>query len=71
MSDIEDFELIQVYANGKITLPKHIRDKLGIKNGYYLAVYEQNGTIVCEPISPEKIAKIVKEYRLKEKPSSE
>ncbi|XKT74481.1 MAG: AbrB/MazE/SpoVT family DNA-binding domain-containing protein [Patescibacteria group bacterium UBA2163] len=40
---------VKVGQRGVITLPKKIREALGVGEGGILAVREQNGTLVLEP----------------------
>jgi AbrB family looped-hinge helix DNA binding protein len=41
-------ERVKVIDNGRITIPKAIRDKLGIKDGAILEVYSFKNKVVLE-----------------------
>lgn len=45
---------IKSFSKGQITIPKELRDALGIMNEFWLKVYIQNGKIIAEPVEKEK-----------------
>lgn len=48
-----------VGERGQITIPKAIRDRLGLAAGMVLEVREEHGVIVAEKVSPEDpVAKV-------------
>ena len=42
-------DTVKVGQRGVVTLPKHMRDALGIVEGGVLGVHEKNGTLVLAP----------------------
>lgn len=48
MSD-KKIHYIKSFSKGQITLPKVIRDSLGLGNDFWLKIYEEKGKIVAEP----------------------
>ena len=58
-SDVEVFKA-KVSVRGQISIPKEIRDKLGLKEGNYVTFREENGRIIIgkgEFVITEKIEK--------------
>ncbi len=45
---------IKSFSKGQITIPKDIRDTLGIVNEFWLKLYVQDGKIIAEPIEQKK-----------------
>lgn len=53
---------IKSFSKGQITIPKDIRDTLGMLNEFWLKLYVQDGKIIAEPIEqkPDKSAYVQK-----------
>ncbi len=47
-------EIVKVTRRYQVTLPKNIREELGIQIGDFLRVKVENGRIVLEPLIPRK-----------------
>lgn len=45
---------IKSFNKGQVTIPKEIRDSLGILNEFWLKVYVDGGRIIAEPVEQEK-----------------
>lgn len=45
---------IKSFNKGQFTLPKQIRDSLGIGEDFWLKLYVDNGKIIAEPVQKEK-----------------
>lgn len=45
---------VKSFSKGQITIPKDLRDALGIVNEFWLKLYIQNGKIIAEPVEQEK-----------------
>jgi len=41
---------VKSFSKGQITIPKELRDALGIMNEFWLRLYIQDGKIIAEPI---------------------
>lgn len=41
---------VKSFSKGQITIPKEIRDTLGIVNEFWLKLQVQNGKIIAEPV---------------------
>lgn len=41
---------IKSFSKGQITIPKELREALGITSEFWLKIYIQNGKIIAEPI---------------------
>lgn len=54
---------VKSFSKGQITIPKEVREALGIVDEFWLKLYIQNGRIIAEPIEDE--AKVNKEEYLK------
>lgn len=50
MSSTTDPEIIRVSPKGQATIPKSLREKLGIEAPGEVFVYEEDGRIVVEPV---------------------
>ncbi|MCH6545102.1 MAG: AbrB/MazE/SpoVT family DNA-binding domain-containing protein [Deltaproteobacteria bacterium] len=44
-----------VTTKGQLTIPSRLRDRLGIKRGTQVCLYERDGEIVIRPITDEYI----------------
>lgn len=47
-------KFVKSFSKGQITIPKELRDALGIMNEFWLKLYIQNGKIIAEPIQENK-----------------
>lgn len=45
---------VKSFSKGQITIPKDLRDALGIVNEFWLKLSIQNGKIIAEPVEKEK-----------------
>lgn len=45
---------VKSFSKGQITIPKELRNALGIVNEFWLKLYIQNGRIIAEPVEKEK-----------------
>ena len=45
---------VKSFSKGQITIPKEVRDELGIINEFWLKLYIQNGRIIAEPIEKDR-----------------
>lgn len=52
MSSTTDPEIVRVSQKGQATIPKPLREKLGIETPGEVFVYEDEGRIVVEPVPP-------------------
>ncbi len=50
-------------SNGRITIPRAVGQKLGIKQGTRIQVFEENGKIVLQPITREYIHRLRGKYK--------
>lgn len=41
---------VKSFSKGQITLPKVLRDSLGLGNDFWVKMYEEKGKIIAEPI---------------------
>ena len=48
---------IKSFSKGQITIPKIVRETLGIGDDFWLKLYVENGKIVAEPINESKSSK--------------
>lgn len=48
---------IKSFSKGQITIPKKIRDSIGLSNDFWLKVSIDKGNIIAEPIKEEQIDK--------------
>lgn len=44
---------VKSFSKGQITIPKELRDVLGIMGEFWLKLYIQNGKIIAEPVEKE------------------
>lgn len=44
---------IKSFSHGHITIPKEVRDQMGIGEDFWLKIYTDSGKIIAEPIEPE------------------
>jgi len=52
---------------GRIVVPKHLREKIGLKKGGYVKIWVKNNTIIIEPL--ESIAdKYLGKFKIKNWP---
>ena len=42
---------VKSFSKGQITIPKELRDILGITYDFWLKLYVQNGKIIAEPVA--------------------
>lgn len=54
---------VKSFSQGQITIPKSIRDEMGIGKDFWLKVYIDDEKIVAEPVSKSKMGR--DEYLLK------
>lgn len=45
---------IKSFSKGQITIPKVVRETLGIGDDFWLKLYISNGKIIAEPVEKEK-----------------
>lgn len=45
---------VKSFSKGQITIPKEMRDALGIVHEFWLKLSVQNGKIIAEPVEKEK-----------------
>ena len=45
---------IKSFSKGQITIPKVVREALGIGDDFWLKLYVDNGKIVAEPVEKDK-----------------
>jgi len=50
MSGLSKEEIVKVTIGNRITLPKWVMNKLGLKVGDWLAIFEENGKVVAIPV---------------------
>ncbi len=48
------YTVVKVTRKYQITLPKEVREKLGIRIGDFLKVRVENGKVVLEPVVPRR-----------------
>ncbi|MBI2326920.1 AbrB/MazE/SpoVT family DNA-binding domain-containing protein [Candidatus Curtissbacteria bacterium] len=46
---------VKSFSKGQITIPKKIRESIGLSSDFWLKVSTDNGKIIAEPIEEEKI----------------
>ncbi|KKQ73750.1 MAG: hypothetical protein US96_C0054G0012 [Candidatus Woesebacteria bacterium GW2011_GWB1_38_5b] len=57
---------IKSFSKGQITIPKEIRDELGLGDSFWLKIFPKNGKIIAKPINKSNKKKIsVDEWREK------
>ena len=44
---------VKSFSKGQITVPKEIRDAIGVKYDFWLKLYIESGKIIAEPIEKE------------------
>jgi len=44
-------------TNGRFTIPKNIRQKLGLRNGGKANVYLKNGNVIVKPVRQSRLDK--------------
>jgi AbrB family looped-hinge helix DNA binding protein len=47
-----------VTTNGRFVIPSKLRRKYGIRKGTRVAMFEENGRIVLQPLTPEFIRRL-------------
>jgi len=47
-----EMKVVKVDSKGRITIPREIREKVGLKKGDYARIRVDNGNIVVEPYKP-------------------
>lgn len=50
------FRFVKSFSKGQITIPKEIREALGIVNEFWLKLSLENGKIIAEPVEQERNA---------------
>lgn len=45
--------LVRPTSKGQVTIPKSIRDQLGVKPSAYLSVHLENGKVIFQPVEIE------------------
>lgn len=45
---------IKSFSKGQITIPKVIRDELGVENDFWLKIYTEEDKIIAEPVERQK-----------------
>ena len=56
---------VRVKRKGQVTIPSELRSRLGIKEGAFLEIKEEKGTIVMKPTPKLKAGKVVGEEEYK------
>lgn len=51
---MNNVRFVKSFSKGQITIPKEIRDALGIMNEFWLKLSLENGKIIAEPIEKEQ-----------------
>jgi len=57
---------IKMTSKGQLTIPKEIRDKLGLKAGDFLRAQVEKGHILLKPLPHKNADRIFKEYVARE-----
>jgi AbrB family looped-hinge helix DNA binding protein len=47
-----------VTSNGRFVIPAKLRHKYGIRKGTRVAIFEENGRIVLQPLTPKIIRRL-------------
>jgi len=47
---MDTYKFVKTFNKGQITIPKEIRDFLGLAGEFWLKMYTVNGKIVAEPV---------------------
>ena len=51
---MDTIRFVKSFSKGQITIPKSLRDSLGMTDDFWLKLYAQNGRIIAEPVNEEK-----------------
>lgn len=46
------FKYVKSFSKGQITIPKALREQLGLGDEFWLKLFEEQGRIVAEPAEP-------------------
>lgn len=49
-----DIQFVKSFSKGQITIPKAIRERIGLPDIFWLKLYTDQGKIIAEPIEKEK-----------------
>jgi AbrB family looped-hinge helix DNA binding protein len=52
------FETAVVTTKGQLVIPVKLRKKLGIQQGTRVALHEDNGRLIVQPLTPQFIGKM-------------
>ncbi len=62
---MQQVRYIKSFSKGQVTIPKDIRDALGIGEDFWLKVLVSDGKIIAEPVEQKDDEKKREEYRKK------
>lgn len=51
---MDTVRFVKSFSKGQITVPKEVRDALGMISEFWLKIYIQDGKIIAEPVEQDK-----------------
>jgi len=51
---MDNITYIRSFSKGQITVPKDVRESLGLKDEFWLKLYTDRGKIIAEPVDQKK-----------------